>query len=194
MPPLNNLDYRLSQLELTVKTHKHKGIDFTPVLDNLSMVQIGKYVFPAAATSGNLSIPVRQFLRVIISFGAKSGASDDYLRFGGASIDAGANYAFINSGAAARTSQNQIDIRDGANSALGAFSVIDIANNLSTLVKSVSIHTIDKITSAATSQTFYQIFGTWVNTTAFITQLSLVSSGAQTYPADTTLIVLGSKE
>ena len=146
----------------------------------------------AAAASIRVDIPNKQFLRILISWGAKSGASDDYLRFN--NVSTGTPYTFILRGGTARTSQNQIDIRDGANLALGGFAVVDVVNNLSTLVKSVIIHTVDRITGAATAQTFYDIFGTFVNTTAFITRVDLISSDADTYPASSSILVLSSKE
>ena len=187
---MNNLEQRLNQLELLLKTHQHTGADFTQVLRNQDFQQLGKIELLAAATSMSITIPPRVFLRVLIQFGAKSGVSDDYLTF---NSDSGSNYTFINSGGTARTSQAQIDIRDGLNSALGGFCVIDIANYLSSIVKPIVVHTTNRITSAATSQTFYQIFGNWVNTANQITTIKLASSNSQTYPVNSSLLVLGSK-
>lgn len=180
----------LQKIEQILYTHQHRGDDFTQPLRGLDLQQLGKTVLTAAATSLRVNIPSKQFLKILIQWGAKSGASDDYLRFNN---DSGSNYTFINSGGVARTSQAQIDIRDGLNSALGGFAVIEIAN-VSSLVKTITVHTVNRITSAATSQTFYQIFGTWVNTADFITRIDLVSSNTETYPSGSSLLVLGTKE
>lgn len=188
MPP--DLENRIRQLELLMSQHQHHGVD-SASLRSQDWQQIGKTVLASAATSIRADIPNKQFVRILISWGAKSGASDDYLRFNN---DSGSNYTFINSGGTARTSQAQLDLRDGLNSALGGFAIIDVLNNLSGTVKVVVIHTVNRITSAATAQTFYQIFGSWVNTSAFITRLDLISSGVATYPTNSSILVLSSKE
>ena len=185
------LENKINQLEQLFRQHQHNGADFSERLRGQDLQQLGKIVLASAAASISLTIPVKQFLRILIQFGVKSGASDDYLRF---NADSGSNYTFINSGGTARTSQGQIDIRDGLNSALGGFMVIDVLNNLSSLVKPIVIQTVNRIVAAGTAQTFYQIFGTWVNTTAFITTIGLISSNTQTYPANSSIIVLSTKE
>lgn len=186
-----DLQTQIDELRGVVYGHQHTGGDFTQTLRNQDLQQLGRTVLAVAATSISVTIPTKRVLRVHLTWGAKSGASDDYLTF---NSDSGGNYSFFNQGAAARTSQARIDIRDGANSALGGFCVIHVANNLSSLVKSLILHTVDKITAAATTQTFYQIFGTWVNTSAFITTVTLTSSNAKTYPVGTELLVYGSRE
>ena len=192
MPPeLQKLQSDVEQLRLILTQHQHQGFDFSPSLRGQDWQQIGKTVLAAAATSIRVDIPQKQFLRILIQWGAKSAGSDDYLRFNN---DSAGNYTFINSGGTARTSQTQIDIRDALNSALGGFAVIDIVNNLSSIVKPVIVHVANRITSAGTAQTFYQIFGTWVNTANFITRIDLVSSGAATFPANSSILVLSSKE
>ena len=180
---------KLNTLEQIVKSHQHNGSDFTSPLRKQDFQQLGRVALTAAASSIRINIPQKRYIKIVIQWGAKSGASDDYIRFN----DSGANYTFINSGGTARTSQTQIDIRDGLNSALGGFAIIEIAN-IANVVASVSVHTINKITSAATAQTFYQIFGTWVNATDYITRVDLISSNAQTYPSGSEIIILGSKE
>ena len=184
-------DLSLKQIEKILATHQHSGGDGTERLRNQDLQQIGKTVLVSATTSMRIDIPPKQFLRILIQWGAKSGSSNDFLRFNN---DSGNNYSFIEAGGTARTSQGQIDVRDALNSALGGFSVIDVANNLSTIVKSVVAHTVNRITSAGTAQTFNQIFGTWVQTTDFITRIDLVSSGAATYPVGSSILIFGSKE
>lgn len=185
-----SLEERVNQLELLLKTHQHRGPD-SAVLRFQDFQQLGKIELTAAATSLSIAVPVKQFLLILIQWGAKSGASDDYLRF---NADSGSNYTFIDAGVAARTSQGQIDLRDALNSALGGFSVIHVTNYLSTAPKPVVAHTVNRIAAASTAQTFAQIFGTWVNTTNQINTISLSSSNAQTYPTGSSILVLGSKE
>lgn len=186
-----DLQEQINQINFLLKTHQHSGGDFSAPLRNQDMQEIGRTVLTAVATSISVVIPPKRFLRILLTWGAKSGTSDDYLTF---NSDSGSNYTFINSGSAARTSQARIDIRDGANSALGGFCVIDIANNIPTIVKSVMVRTVDRITNAATSQTFYQIFGTWVNILNQITTITLTSSGATTFPIGSELVILSTKE
>lgn len=190
MPP-ESLQKQIEDLDKRFRLHNHSTSDTTTTLPAFDWTLLGKFVLPVAATTLTLTnFRPKQFLRIYIQWGAKSGASDDYLRFNN---NSGSNYTFIDSGGTARTSQTRIDLRDGANSALGAFSVIDIVN-IANLVKSLSVHTINRITAAGTAQTFYQIFGTFVNTSAQINRLDLVSSNTETYPANSSVTVFGSKE
>lgn len=182
---MSDLENRISQLEFNLSRHQHSGADFTEKLRSQDLQQLGKIVLAGAATSMSLTISVKQYLRIIIQWGAKSGVSDDYLRF---NADSGSNYTTTTG-----ISQAQIDIRNGANSALGGFSVIEVFN-LSTIVKPVFLHTVNRITSAGTAISSYALFACWVNTAAFLTSVSLTSSNASTYPSSTSLIVLGSKE
>ena len=176
---------RIAHLEQILRSHQHDGLSSDP-LRNQDLQQIGKIVLGVAATSLSIAIPPRRYLRVLIACGAKSGASDDYLRF---NADSGSNYTTTTG-----VSQAQIDIRNTANSALGFFSIIEIANKLSTLVKPCFLHTVNRITSAATAISSYALFASWVNTTAFINAVSLTSSGAATYPVGTELLVFGNKQ
>ena len=176
---------RLNNLEQLLRQHQHNGADFTSLLRSQDLQQLGKITLAVAATSISLSIPTKQYLRIILSWGAKSGASDDYLRF---NSDGGANYTTTTG-----VSQTQIDIRNGANSALGGFSAIEVFN-LPTLVKPAFLHTVNRITAAGTAISSYALFASWVNTSANITSVSLTSSNAQTYPVGTSLLVLSSKE
>ena len=187
MPPpdLQQIQNEIAQLKLIVNTHQHRGFDFSQSLRSQDWQQIGKTVISAAATSIRMDIPNKQYVKIVISWGAKSGASNDYLRFNN---DSGANYTTTTG-----VSQSQIDIRNAANSALGGFSVIEVFNFSST-VKPVFIHTVNLITSAGTAISSYQLFASWVNTTAFLTRVDLVSSGAQTYPANSSILILSSKE
>lgn len=189
MPPTRE---EFNQLQKLLYEHQHSAADLTSKLRNQDWQQIGKSVLSGVAASIRVDIPQKQFLKILISAGAKSGASDDYLRFN--NVSTGTPYTFINSGGTARTSQNQIDLRDGLNSALGFFAVIDVINNLSTLEKSISAQVVNRIAAAGTAQSLYQIFGTWVNTDAFISRIDLVSSGAATYPANSQILVLSSRE
>ena len=179
------MEQRLNNLEQLLYTHQHNGGDFTPKLRNQDLQQLGKTVLAVAATSISLNIPDKQYLKIILQWGAKSGISDDLLR---CNSDSGANYTTTTG-----VSQTQIDIRNGANSALGGFSIIEIFN-LPTLVKPVFIHTVNRITSAGTAISSYALFGVWVNTSSPITTISLTSSNAQTYPINTSIIVYGSRE
>lgn len=188
MPPFEK---RLSELELLFKSHQHTGGDFTQTLRNQDLQQIGRTVLVAAATSISVTVPLKRFIRILISFGAKSGASDDNLTFNG---DTGSNYTFIVSGGTARTSQAEIDIRDAANSALGGFAIIEIANNLPTIVKPFVVHVVDRITNAGTAQTSFQIFGTWVNTANQISTITLTSSNSETYPVNSEIVILSTKQ
>lgn len=181
-----NTEDRINQLEQLMRTHQHASFDTTAPLRFQDTQQIGKAVLASASTSLSLSIPPKQLIRIFIQWGAKSGTSDDYLRF---NADSGNNYTTTTG-----VSQAQIDIRNGANSALGAFSVIEIVNNISTQVKPVFIHTVNRITSAGTAISSYELFAVWVNTASFITSISLTSSGAATYPSGTSIIVLSSRE
>lgn len=185
MNPSTNLEERLSAVEQLLRSHQHTGIG-TDQLRNQDLQQVGRTVLAVAATSISVSVPPKHFLRILISFGAKSGTSDDYLRF---NADSGNNYTTTTG-----VSQGQIDIRNGLNSALGAFSVIDVAANLSNLVKPAFIHTVNRITSAATAISSAALFAAWVNTAAFITTISLTSSGVATYPVGTEILILSSKE
>lgn len=175
----------LKQLEHIVTTHQHRGDDNTSPLRFLDLQQIGAVMPVSTVKSMSVSIPPKKFLRVYIQWGAKSGASDDYVRFNG---DSGNNYTTTTG-----QSQAQIDIRNGANSALGGFSVIEVVNNISSQVKPVFIHTVNRITSAGTAISSYQLFACWVNTTAFINTISLTSSNSETYPSGSSIIVLGSR-
>lgn len=176
----------LENLQQTLYQHQHSGSDFTQPLRNLDFQQIGRTVLSSAATSISVTIPPKRFLRILITWGAKSGASDDYLRF---NSDSGTNYTTTTG-----TSQGQIDIRNGANSALGGFSIIEVGNNLPSLVKPAFIHSVNRITSAGTAISSNALFAVWVNTLNQITTVTLTSSNAETYPANTELIVYGSKE
>lgn len=181
---MNPLEQKIADLELLMNTHQHSSFDMTSPLRSLDLQTIGKVALGTSATTFSVGFPPKKYLRILISFGAKSGSSDDYVRF---NADSGNNYTTTTG-----QSQGQLDIRNAANSALGAFSVIEISNNLSTLVKPVFIHTVNRITSAATAISSYSLFACWVNTTAFINSVSLTSSGAATYPASSEIIVLGS--
>lgn len=176
----------IEQLSEVLYNHQHTGADFTKPLGGLDLQQIGKVVLGGTATTFSISFAPKQFLRIIIQWGAKSGTSDDYLRF---NADSGSNYTTTTG-----VSQGQIDLRNGANSALGAFSIIEVSNNLSTLVKPVFIHTVNRITSAGTAISSFSLFASWVNTSAFLTSVSLTSSGAATYPAGSSIIILSSRE
>ena len=112
MPP-NNLEQKINNIEQLLRQHQHNGADFTEQLRGQDLQQLGKIVLAAAAASISLTIPVKQYLKIIISWGAKSGASDDYLRF---NSDSAANYTTTTG-----VSQAQIDLRNGANLALGGF-------------------------------------------------------------------------
>lgn len=176
---------RIAQLEYSMAMHQHRGVD-SAFLRHQDWQQIGQLVLPAAATSISVTIPAKRFLKVILSWGAKSGASNDLLRF---NSDSGANYTTTTG-----VSQTEIDIKNAANSILGGFSIIEIANNLSSIVKPVFIHTVNRITGAGTAIGSYQLFACWVNTAAFITTIALSSSNTETYPANSILTVLSSKE
>ena len=182
MPP--DLEQRIRQLELRMATHQHSG-DFSASLRSQDLQQVGRTELAVAATSIRTDIPVKRYVKIIISWGAKSGASDDYVRFNN---DSGSNYTTTTG-----TSQAQIDIRNAANSALGGFSVIEVFN-LSSIVKPVFIHTVNRITGAGTAISSYQLFASWVNTTEFLTRVDLVSSGAATYPVGASILVLSSRE
>jgi hypothetical protein len=176
----------LTELEQVLYSHKHTGSDFTQPLNNLDMQVVGKVVLATASTNFSIAFAPKQFLRIIVQWGAKSGSSDDYLRFNG---DSGSNYTTTTG-----TSQAQIDLRNGANSALGAFSIIEVSNNLSSLVKPAFIHTVNRITSAGTAISSFALFASWVNTSAFLTSVSLTSSGVATYPAGSSITVFTTKE
>src|SRR3990167_7477644 len=184
MPP-NNLEQKINNMEQLLRQHQHNGADFTEQLRGQDLQQLGKIILAAAAASISLTIPVKQYLKIIISWGAKSGASNDYLRF---NSDSAANYTTTTG-----VSQSQIDLRNGANSALGGFSIIEIFN-VSSLVKPVFIHTINRITAAGTAISSYALFASWVNTSDLITTIGVISSNAQTYPSDSSILILSSKE
>lgn len=179
------LENRINQLEQLFRQHQHNGADFSERLRGQDLQQLGKIVLASAAASISLTIPVKQYLKIIIQWGAKSGVSDDYLRF---NSDSAANYTTTTG-----ISQTQIDLRNGANSALGGFSIIEVFN-LSSLVKPIFLHTVNRITAAGTAISSYALFASWVNTAAFITTIGLISSNAQTYPANSSILILGSKE
>lgn len=179
------IEERINNIEQSLAQHQHNGIDLTSKLRSQDLQQLSKTTLAVAAASISVSFPAKQYLKIIIQFGAKSGASDDYLRF---NSDSGANYTTTTG-----VSQSQIDIRNGANSALGAFSIIEIFN-LSTLVKPVLIHTVNRITAAGTVISSYTLFASWVNTSVPVTSLSLTSSNASTYPSLSSLIVIGSRD
>jgi len=181
----DSLENRIARLEQNLRQHQHTGLD-SERLRSLDMQEIGKNILASAQTTFSINIPPKRFLRILISCGAKSGSSDDYLRF---NADSGNNYTTTTG-----VSQGQIDLRNGANSALGFFSIIEIANNLSTLVKPAFIHTVNRITSAGTAISSYELFASWVNSDAFISSVSLTSSGAATYPSGSRIIIIGSRE
>jgi hypothetical protein len=185
-----DIETRLQALEYAMKMHQHTGAD-SASLRSQDFQQIGKIVLSAAASSMNITIPPKKSLKIYIQWGSKSGASKNYLRFNG---NSGNVYTYINSGSVAVTSAAQIDLRNDSASALGGFAEIEVVNNLSTLVNSVTLRMTDRITSAATIQTFFQIFGTFVDTSNFITSVALVSSSAETFPSGSSILVLGSKE
>ena len=178
--PNDNLENRISQMEFLMRSHQHIGLD-SDILRSQDFKQIGRTKLAVAATSISVSIPPRKFLKILVSFGAKSGVSDDYLRF---NSDSGNNYTTTTG-----TSQAQIDIRNGANSALGLFSIIEAAN-ISSIVKPVFIHTVNRITAAGTAISSYALFACWVNVSSFISSVSLTSSNAQTYPVGSEIIIL----
>jgi len=183
MPPLEE---RIQQLEFLMRTHQHAGFDTSASLRFQDSQQIGRISLSSDTTSMSITIPPKQFLRVFIQWGAKSGASNDYVRF---NADAGSNYTTTTG-----PSQAQIDVRNAANSALGAFVILDIVNTVSSQVKPVVIHTVNRITSAGTAISSFELFATWVNVAAFITSISLTSSGVATYPVNSSILVLSSKE
>ena len=176
---------RIFQLEYAMSQHQHNGLE-SASLRSQDWQQVGLLVLPAAATSISVTIPAKRFLKIILSWGAKSGVSEDYLRF---NSDSGNNYTTTTG-----VSQGQIDIRNAANSALGGFSIIEVANNVPGIVKPVFIRTVNRITSAGTAISSYQLFACWVNTALPITTIGLISSNTQTYPADSLLLCLASKE
>src|SRR3990167_4737102 len=122
-----DLEKRIERLEFLLRTHQHAGFDTTSILKFQDWKQIGKIQLIAAATSMSIAIPQKSFLRIFIQWGAKSGVSNDFLRF---NSDSGNNYTTTTG-----VSHAQIDLRNGANSALCAFAIIDVANNIASQVK-----------------------------------------------------------
>ena len=116
----------IEQIEKILLSHQHQGSDLTQQIALLDWKELGRTELAVAATSIILDlIPSRRYLRVFIQHGAKSGASDNYLRFN--NVSSGTPYTFIEEvNNVARTSQNQIDLTDGDNSAVGQFIIIDI--------------------------------------------------------------------
>lgn len=171
------------------RTHQHSGYDGSQRIALLDWKEIGRTELAVAATSLTLlNLSARRFMRALIQFDAKSGASDNYIRFNG---DSAANYTFIDDiNAIARTSQAQIDISDGANVADGYFVIMDIVN-VSGLVKCTDVVSIRRITAASTVQTRSRVAGTWINTSAAINRIDLISSNTQTYPIGTQMVVYG---
>lgn len=183
---MQNIEERVRLLEQLMSTHQHSGFDTTQNLRFQDSQQLGRIQLASSATSMSVTVPSKNFLRIFVQWGAKSGASNDFLRF---NSDSGNNYTTT-----AGVSQAQIDLRNAANSALGGFSIIEIANNISSQVKPAFIHTVSRITSASTAISSFALFASWVNTTAFITSISLVSSNGETYPVNSSMVVLSSKE
>lgn len=180
---------KIDDLELRFQSHQHTGYDGSQRLALLDWKLIARNTLAVAATSLVMDlIPSKSFMRVFIQYGAKTGSSNNYIRFNN---DSGSNYTFIEeTTATARTSRTEIDLIDAASNALGYFHIIDIVNYPS-LVKSITAESIARITSAATAQSHLTVEGTWVNTTAAITRIDLISSGVATFPVGTSIAVFG---
>ena len=177
------------ELERIFNNHQHRGFDGSQLLALLDWKLIARNTLPVAATSLVMDgIPTRTFIRVFIQHGAKSGVGNNFLRFNN---DSGSNYTFIDEGGTARTSRAEIDLIDAANNSLGYFYTIDVVNIFGS-VKVMKCESLARITSAATAQSFQEIRGTWVNTTANITRVDLISSNSQTFPANSSIAIYGS--
>ncbi len=179
----------IQQIKDTLATHQHSGSDGSSKIALLDWKIIARNTLPVAATSLVMdNIPSRSFLRVLIQYGARSTTGNVLLRMNN---DSAGNYTFIEeTTASARVSQTEIDIIDAAATSLGYFHTIDIVN-IPGLVKSITAESIARITAASTAQTHFTIKGTWVNTTAAITRLDVISSTSATFPVGTSIVVLG---
>ena len=186
---MQNILVRLGAIENSLSNHKHAGFDLSTAIPKDWEI-LKKITLIAATSSIRADISSRQFLRVFLAHGAKSGVGNTLLRFNN---DSGANYTSISQeNATARTSATSIDLFDALNSTAQFFFVIDILN-ISTLQKSVVSEGIQIHTAASDTQVKRQVYGTWINSTDKINRIDIVAS-ANNFPAGTILQVFGSKE
>lgn len=179
----------IKQVEEQFKFHKHTGSDLTSKIQ-MDWELVGQFILQVAGTSMIITgLPARRYFKLYIQHGAKASNGNTLLRFNG---DSGNNYSSISEeNATARTSASSIDLFDALNDTSQFFFIVDIVNR-GDLAKSIVSEGVQILTAASTTQVKRQVYGTWVNTTAFINRIDVVSSGGN-FPVNSSLMVFSSR-
>ncbi|HEC66970.1 MAG TPA: hypothetical protein ENI23_16970 [bacterium] len=178
----------LQTLRDVFTNHQHRGGDGSQQLALLDWKLLIRRQLPVASASIVLeNVPSRQFLKIFIFHGAKASNGNTLLRFNN---DTSGNYSSISrENDTARASATSIDLMDTLNDTTKFFFVVDVVN-IADSEKSVVSEGVQILTSAAGTQLIRQVYGTWVNTTAQINRVDIVSSGGN-FPADSRVAIYG---
>jgi len=168
-----------------------------PLVNWLDMERLGSVrMASAAASSAVLTIPAREQLYLIINITGYGGGDIASLRFNG---DSGTNYwsRHITWAAAGTTAVNnenvsQALLRIAGNSVTTGRIMSCSIMNVATVSKAVGISHLQTGTAAAATAGVLDVGGgEWVNTSAQITSVQLVTAGGQTMLAGTSFTVFG---
>src|SRR3990167_5380315 len=176
------------KLEQEIRLHAHTGSDLTKKIQ-MDWELVGQFILQTAGTSMIITgLPARRYFRLYIQHGVKASIGNTLLRFNG---DSGNNYSSISEeNNTARTSASSIDLFDALNDTSQFFFTVDIINR-GDLAKSVVSEGVQILTAASATQVKRQVYGSWINTNAFINRIDVVSSGGN-FPVESSLMVLSS--
>ena len=146
----------------------------------------------AGDTISITSISARKYLKILISVLDTGGTIGPLLRFNN---DSGSNYSirYSDNGAADATagSQGQIALDAGAPAAYPHFAVVEVVNILAQEKIAIG-HTIGRgSTGGANTGTKREVMGKWANTSAQITRVDVVNTGAGDFAVGSEVVVLG---